>query len=437
MKSVLSGIIAIILSGVCAFAQESTPLSDSLAASREEFRESRFGIFIHWGVSSMLGSGEWVMQNRNINYKEYSKLAGGFCPEGFDAEGWVKAFKDAGAKYICITSRHHDGFSIFDTSHSDFDIVDATPFGRDALKEIADACHRHGVRLHFYYSLIDWGREDAPRGTTGKGTGRPDDTSDYDSYFEFMKSQITELLTNYGPVGAIWFDGDWDMPSDFDWRYDELYSLIHRLQPACLVGNNHHSSPKKGEDIQIFERDLPGENTAGYSAGQKIADLPLETCQTMSSSWGYSITDTNFKTTDELIKYLVGAAGRDGNLLLNIGPRPDGKLPEQAIDRLKGIGCWMGKYGFTIYGTRGGEMQPRDWGVLTRKDDKIYVHILNLKDNSLFVPVTGEKIVSARCINNGTDIKYRQDSDGVLLKLGGIPQEPDHIIELTIKNNTK
>lgn len=433
MKSAFINTILMIATAACAFAQDA---DSDLMKSREEFRESRFGIFIHWGVSSMLGSGEWVMQNRDINYKEYARLAGGFCPEGFDADEWVKAFKDAGARYLCITSRHHDGFSLFDTSYSDFDMVDATPFGRDVLKEIADACHRHGVRLHFYYSLIDWGREDAPRGSTGKGTGRPDDTSDYDSYFEFMKSQITELLTNYGPVGAIWFDGDWDMPSDFDWRYEELYSLIHRLQPACLVGNNHHSFPKKGEDIQIFERDLPGENTAGYS-GQEIGDLPLETCQTMSSSWGYNITDTEFKSVDELIKYLAGAAGRDGNLLLNIGPRPDGKLPEQAVDRLEGIGRWMEKYGYTIYGTRSGEMEPRDWGVLTRKDDKIYVHILDLKDNSLFVPVTGEKITCATCINDGQKISFKQDKDGVLLKLGRTPDEADHIIELTIKNKRK
>ena len=149
-------------------------LPEARIASRQEFREAGFGIFIHWGIYSMLGDGEWVLSDQDINYKEYAKTAGGFYPAGFDAEEWVKAIKAAGAKYICFTSRHHDGFSMFDSEYTDYDIMDATPFGRDIVKELADACHKEGIRLHLYYSLIDWGREDAPRGRTGKGTGRPE-----------------------------------------------------------------------------------------------------------------------------------------------------------------------------------------------------------------------------------------------------------------------
>ncbi len=412
---------------------EYKPSPENLA-SREAFREDRFGIFLHWGIYSMLATGEWTMTNKNLDYKEYAKLAGGFYPGSFNAAEWVSAIKASGAEYICITTRHHDGFSMFGSEATDYDIIDATPFKRDIIKELADECHRQGIAIHFYYSLIDWGREDAPRGRTGLGTGRPLDTVDQDAYYDFMKAQISELLTNYGPVRAIWFDGHWDqdMNPDFDWRYDELYSLIHSLQPGCLVGNNHHLVPFEGEDIQIFERDLPGENTAGLS-GQDVSDaLPLETCQTMNGMWGYKITDQDYKSVRTLVQYLVGAAGRDANLLLNIGPQPDGNLPAASINRLNGIGEWMDRFGYTIRGTRGGDIPPHDWGVTTKKGNTHYVHIMNIQDNSLFIPFTSGKIRKATCLNDGTKVAFSQDKDGVLLKLGKVPSEIDFIVELTL-----
>ena len=363
-------------------------------ASRQEFREAGLGIFIHWGIYSMLGDGEWVLNNQDIDYKEYEKLTGGFCPAGFDAEEWVKAIKGSGAKYICFTARHHDGFSMFGSEHTDYDITDTTPFGRDIVKELAEACHKEGLRLHLYYSLIDWGREDAPRGRTGRGTGRPEGSTDTTAYFKFMKGQLTELLGNYGEIGAIWFDGDWDMPEGYDWRYDELYPLIHSLQPGCLIGNNHHRNPIEGEDIQIFERDLPGENLAGYSGAQDVStSLPLETCQTMGASWGYDIHDDEYKSAEELIHYLVNAAGR-------------------------------------------GDIPPRDWGATTRKGDRLYIHILDLQDDSLFLPLKDCKITAAQCVNDGKRLKFIQDKDGVLLKLGTVPDETYFIVELVLKQIT-
>ncbi len=407
------------------------PSSENLKA-REEFRDRRFGIFLHWGLYSMLATGEWTMTNRDLNYREYSRLAGGFCPSRFDAAQWVSAIKASGAKYICFTTRHHEGFSMFDTKYSDYDVVDATPFGRDVLEELAEECRRQGIGLHLYYSHIDWYREDFPWGRTGRGTGRPDSAGNWNSYYAFMNNQLTELLTNYGPVDAVWFDGWWDQPADFDWGLDEQYALVHSLQPACLIGNNHHVSPFPGEDIQIFERDLPGENTAGLS-GQEISPLPLETCQTMNGAWGYRMSDMNYKPTRELIHYLVRAAGRDANLLLNIGPRPDGTLPDEALDRLAQIGEWMNTYGPTVYGTRGGPTRPHAWGVTTRRDDKIFVHILELEDNALYVPLTGVKVGRAVKFSDRSPVGFVQDGDGVLLKLGAVPSETDCVVELTVK----
>ena len=401
-----------LLAGAClslpARAQNYTPTEENLK-SRQEFRDARFGIFLHWGLYAMLATGEWTMTNNNLNYKEYAKLAGGFYPSKFNAAEWVAAIKASGAKYICFTSRHHEGFSMFDTKYSDYNIVDATPFKRDILKELADECHKQGIRLHLYYSHLDWYREDYPWGRTGRGTGRPDSKGNWPTYYQFMNNQLTELLTNYGPIGAIWFDGWWDQDQnpDFDWQLPGQYELIHKLQPACLVGNNHHQVPFEGEDIQIFERDLPGENKAGLS-GQDISNLPLETCETMNGMWGYKITDQNYKSTKTLIHYLVKAAGKDANLLMNIGPQPDGCLPQVAVERLKEMGEWMQTYGETIYGTRGGCVAPHPWGVTTQKDDRLFVHILDLQDKALFLPLEGQKVKCAMDFASRQALKFKR-----------------------------
>lgn len=412
--------------------QTYTPSADNIAA-RKHFQDSKFGIFLHWGLYAMLATGEWTMTNNDLNYKEYAKLAGGFYPSRFSAKEWVSQIKASGAKYICFTTRHHEGFSMFKSKYSDYNVVDASPFKRDIVKELADECHRQGIDIHFYYSHIDWQREDAPLGRTGLGTGRPVDKQNWDSYYTFMNNQLTELLTNYGKVGAIWFDGWWDQdinPS-FDWRLPEQYALIHRLQPACLIGNNHHQTPFEGEDFQMFERDLPGENTAGLS-GQSISQLPLETCETMNGMWGYKITDQNYKSTKTLIHYLVKAAGRNANLLMNIGPQPDGCLPAVAVQRLKEMGDWMKTYGETIYGTRGGRVTPRDWGVTTEKDNKIFVHILNLKDRSLFLPITDKNAKRAVDYVSRKAVKMQKCQGGVLITLDSVPTDVDKVVEIQL-----
>ena len=413
-------------------AQSYTPTEENLK-SRQEFRDARFGIFLHWGLYAMLATGEWTMTNHNLNYKEYAKLAGGFYPSKFNAAEWVAAIKASGAKYICFTSRHHEGFSMFDTKYSDYNVVDATPFGRDVLKELADECHKQDIRLHLYYSYIDWYREDCPWGRTGRGTGRPNPKGDWASYYRFMNNQLTELLTNYGPIGAIWFDGWWDQDQNpgFDWQLPGQYELIHKLQPACLVGNNHHQVPFEGEDIQIFERDLPGENKAGLS-GQDISSLPLETCETMNGMWGYKITDQNYKSTKTLIHYLVKAAGKDANLLMNIGPQPDGCLPEVALERLKEIGEWMKTYGETIYGTRGGCVAPHPWGVTTQKGDRLFVHILDLQDKALFLPLEDRKVKRAMDFASRQAVKFKRVDGGVVLQFAEAPTEVDKVVELQL-----
>lgn len=431
MKKWIATLACFCLLSVSAQAQKYVPTPENLQ-NRKEFAESRLGIFIHWGLYSTFAQGEWYMNNASVDAREYAKAMNGFYPHRFDARQWVSAFKAAGAKYICFTTRHHEGFSMWDTRWSDYNIMN-TPYGKDIVRQLAEECHRQGIKLHLYYSHIDWTREDYPAGRTGRGTKRLD-RADWPAYYRFMNNQLTELLTNYGEIGAIWFDGWWDHDVDsvpFNWELEEQYKLIHDLQPGCLVGNNHHQTPFEGEDIQIFERDVPGENKAGLS-GQDISALPLETCQTMNHSWGYRVTDQEYKSTRELIQLLVRTSGKGANLLLNVGPQPDGTLPEAALTRLTEMGKWLDRYGESIYATVAGGYRDGDRIITTRNGNVLYVHILNTDIEQVKMPVA-QKVKSVEVLGEGTriDYKYRK---GELTFAVDVPDDCiDYVVKVTLK----
>lgn len=426
-------VVLMLLITTCAFAQEGyTPTPENLKA-REWFQDARFGLFIHWGVYSVLGDGEWVMNNQQIPVNDYEKLPDFFNPTAFDAKEWVDMVKAAGMKYITITSKHHDGFAMYDSKVSDYDIVDRTPYKKDIIKMLADECRRQGIKLFFYHSQLDWHHPDYfPRGRTGGATGRPD-TGNWNAYLDYMDSQLAELLTNYGDIGGIWFDGMWDKP-DADWRLAQTYSLIHKLQPAALVGSNHHLAPFPGEDFQMFEKDLPGHNTTGFSADSKIGNVPLETCETINNSWGFNLKDNRNKSRKDLIQYLVKAAGYNANFLLNVGPMPNGKIQPDHVTLLKQMGEWLAKNGETIYETEGGPLTARDWGVTTQKGNRVFVHILKWHDESLLIPSWGKKIRSAKLFADGSRVKFLQNDYGILLS---IPKDKmddvDTIVELEVR----
>jgi alpha-L-fucosidase len=395
-------------------AQGYKPAPENLKA-REWFQDARFGLFIHWGVYSVLEDGEWVMNNKKITVAEYEKLPAQFNPVNYNPAEWVALAKAAGMKYITITSKHHDGFAMFDSKVSDWNIVTRTPYKKDPLKMLAEECRKQGVKLFFYHSQLDWHHPDYfPRGRTGLTAGRPD-TGEWFRYLDFMDAQLRELLTNYGEIGGIWFDGFWDKPKA-DWRLRKTYNLIHQLQPQALVGANHHLTPFEGEDFQMFEKDLPGFNTAGFNEESKIGNLPLETCETINNAWGYNAQDKKFKSTKALVHYLVRAAGYNANFLLNIGPRADGTIQPEFVERLKEIGVWMGKNGESIYGTRGGPIPPRDWGVTTRKGNRVYLHLLKLDDEVLALPKFG-KIQSAALLRDGSKVEMLENNLGIMLRV--------------------
>lgn len=432
MKHKITIILLLLFTTISLSAANYIPSEGNLKA-REKFQDAKFGIFIHWGFYSMLADGEWIMNSREINYKEYAKLAGGFYPSQFNADKWVSTIKASGAKYITITSRHHDGFSMFGTKQSTYNIVDATPFRRDILKELKEACEKENITLNFYYSLLDWYRLDYPIGESGRHTGRPTNKQNWRSYYNFMKAQLKELLTEYGNPGMIWFDGEWDHKKDkkpFDWELEQLYSYMHKIKPDCLIANNHHHAILQGEDVQLFEKDLPGENKAGMSGGVKIGSLPLETCETMNNSWGYNITDKNYKSAKEIIRLLVNAAGKGGNLLLNIGPRPDGNIPDEAVSLLQEVGQWLSNYGESIYGTRAGLFPPQYWGASTTKNNIVYIHILNYNNKNIYLPTGNIKFKNISLYGKDVKLRFKKCNEGILVELPEIPTGIDYILKL-------
>ncbi|MEP6682925.1 MAG: alpha-L-fucosidase [Parafilimonas sp.] len=423
-------------------AQEYVPTQQNLDA-REWFSNAKFGLFIHWGPFSIPGDGEWVMQQRNITVKNYTRLMDFFNPIDFDAAKWVSMAKNAGMNYITLITRHHDGFSMWDTKASDFNIMNS-PYHKDIVKMIADECHKQGVKLFLYYSLLDWRRDDYSywTGRTGQGTGRTIH-GDWNNYIKFMEQQLTELLTNYGEISGIWFDGYWDQTAaegaadrtpKVDWHLNEIYALIHKLQPQCLIGNNHHLSPLPGEDFQMFEQDLPGENKGGLSF-QKPSQLPLESCVTMNNSWGFNITDTSYKTPKQLIDLLVKASGYGANLLLNIGPMPNGKVQPEFQERLAYMGNWLHANGQSIYNTKGGYIKPQSWGCITQKNDTMFVHVLDKNATSITLDsFPFKKIQPAFLLNNKVTVQaHLQKNVLTIIPAKMNDDEPDEIIVVVNK----
>ncbi len=406
--------LVLVLSASAA-AQVYQPAESNLRA-REWFQEARFGMFITWGPYSVLEDGEWVMHWRKLTVDDYAPLAARFNPIAFDAAGIVSLAKSAGMKYITVTTKHHDGFAMWHTRQTPWNIVDATPYRMDVLRMLAGECRRQGLKLFLYHSHLDWKHPDYyPRGWTGIYSGRPE-TGDFGLYLDFLDRQLTELLTGYGEIAGVWFDGWWDKPGA-GWRLDRTYALVHALQPQALIGNNHHRLPFEGEDFQIWEKDLPGENTAGLSTGAAVGSLPLETTDTINDSWGYNKNDRHYKSTPDLVRYLALAAARNSNFLLNVGPRPDGSIQPEFTERLREVGVWLESNGESIYGTRGGPVAPFDCIVTTQRPGRIYVHLAG--DCTSREPRLAGLPEPANIwfLSTGTPVRWTREDDAIVMHL--------------------
>ena len=430
-RSILLAALALAFGSLASAQEGYTPAPENLKA-RAWFQDARFGLFIHWGAYAVRGEGEWVMHEKRITVPEYERdLPPQFNPVRYDPAAWVAMAKAAGMKYITITSKHHDGFAMYDSKVSDYDVVQKSPYGKDVLKALADECKKEGIKLFFYYSQLDWHHPDYfPRGRTGLFAGRAE-KGEWNRYLDYMDAQLKELLTGYGELGGIWFDGWWDKP-DAAWRLGQTYKLIHDLQPQALIGANHHVKPFPGEDFQMFEKDLPGQNTAGFNEAG-VSALPLESAQTMNNAWGYNLSDRRFKSERELIHFLIRAAGANANLLLNVGPKPDGTIQQEAVERLEKMGAWLADFGETIYSTRGGPMTPQDWGVMTEnRDGTLFVHVLDAKQDFVVLPSFGKPVSAAKVWKTGQNLQVETHPWGTTLHLPETPAET-HDLVVTIE----
>lgn len=400
------------------FSQKTDYLHETAAQRADRmawWQDARFGLFLHWGAYSVAAGeyngqknyGEWLMYEAKVPTLEYEKLAAQLNPVQFNAEAWVKVAKDAGMKYIVITSKHHDGFSMFDSKVSDYDIVDRTPFKRDPLRELADACKKAGIKLCFYHSIMDWHHPDA------KGDRFPTYRENY------LKPQLKELLTNYGDIGVLWFDGEW-IDEWTEPQGKDLYNYVRSLQPNIIV-NNRVGKGRNG---------MQGMNNADDSAGdfgtpeQEIlstqSGLPWESCMTMNDHWGFNREDTNFKSAAEIIWNLADIVAKGGNYLLNVGPTPEGTFPQQCIDNLKVTGEWTHRNAAAIYGTKTWDYWQEGENVRYAQgaDKSVFAFVKGINQRN----ITLKKIKAApgstlAILGENVPAKWRQTSDGLVITL--------------------
>jgi alpha-L-fucosidase len=397
------------------------------------FQDMRFGMFIHWGLYSLIARGEWVMHNERIAVADYEALAARFNPTRFNADEWVSIAADAGQRYMVITSRHHDGFSMYDTALSEYKVTN-TPFKRDPIAELADACaRRRDVRLGFYSSLLDW-HHPAYRFRAESGLAWAD-------YIAFLHGQVRELCTRFGEIACIWFDGDWPR-HPFDehnayfkaggsFEYDALYDLIHTLQPHAVIHNNRHEQPLPGEDVQGIEQDLPGANTAGFNT-TAVYDLPLEVCMTINDHWGVHHGDHDHKSSRHLLHTLVRAASVGANYLLNVGPTADGEILPVHVQRLREIGAWLRAHGDSLYGTRAGVIPATPETVSTQRGETHYVHMLDYVSDCVRLTGVPESLTQARLVRGGAAVAIQREGDRVMLTIPAEQRDGfDTVVALT------
>ena len=371
------------------------------------WREAKFGMFIHWGLyaipagewegQAVPGIGEWIMYRAEIPVAEYQKLAPQFNPVKFDAKEWVGLAKRGGQKYLVLTTKHHDGFCLFGSEHTDYNIVDGTPFKRDILRELADECQRQGIRIGFYYSQTqDWHHPDGDGNYWDFG----ETEQDFDSYIhDYVIPQLRELLTNYGPVGLIWFDTPKGITRE---QSQDLLDAVNELQPDCLVCG------RLGNGIGDYAS--AGDNTI---PGGRV-ELDWETPATINDTWGFKPDDHNWKSSEDLIRKLVDIASKGGNYLLNVGPTAEGVIPEPSVERLEAMGAWLEQNGESIYGSKAGPIQDLPWGRTTLKDGTVYVHVFEWPaSGELTVP--GLAIASARLVATGAELTVSADTGAIAI----------------------
>jgi len=416
-KSVMLGALVAVLAGIDSSAQTAATNSPSWMqpdpAAIKRWRDMRFGMFIHWGPVSLTGKEIGWSRGAPTPVETYDNLYKAFNPVGFNADEWASLAKASGMKYVVLTTKHHDGFCLFDTKETDYNVMHS-PFKRDVTKELAEACRRQGIAFGAYYSVCDWHHPDFPLTSPGGKTRR--DRSDLDAYNRYLLAQIRELVVTCGPLLTVWND----VPQEFRGRGVNTIRMVRELQPDILINNRTGD----GGDYDTPEQKIGGFNMA----------RPWESCMTVSAHnhWAWGGASDGVKSLSACLLMLIRGAGGDGNVLLNVGPRPDGVIDPAQANRLREVGAWLEKYGESIYGTRGGPYRPNRACVSTRKDRTVYLHILDWPDASLVLPPLGAKVLASRVLTGG-EVAVNQGAAGLEI---AVPiknrQAIDTVVALTL-----
>ena len=400
MKLNLVRLIALVTGFLAALALVAEAAADAPAppanAKRIQWwREARFGMFIHWGPVSLKGTEIGWSRGAQIPIAEYDQLYQQFNPTNFNAREWMRVAKSAGMKYVVFTTKHHDGFCMFDTKHTDFNLMNS-PFHRDVVKELSEACRREGLEFGTYHSVCDWHHPDFPLGSPGGKSLKPN--PNLDRYELYLRAQVKELIQNYGPLITMWFD----VPQEFDQKRGlGLEAWTRSLQPDIIINNRSGAAG---------DFDTPEQRVGKYQDQR-----PWETCMTICNQWAWKPNDP-MKSLTQCLQTLVLCTGGDGNLLFNVGPMPDGRIEPRQVERLQEMGAWLAKYGDTIYGTRGGPWKPTKTLASTRRGQSIFLHVLKWDDDGFTLPGIPAKVQRATVLTGGT-AQFQQQGDKIIVSV--------------------
>lgn len=380
------------------------------------FLGDRFGMFIHWGLYAILGRGEWVQSDEEITQSEYEAYAKEFNPIDYDPRAWARLAKEAGMKYAVLTTKHHEGFCLFDSAYTDF--KSTTVCGRDLVAEYVEAFREEGIKIGFYYSLLDWHHPDYP---AYKDMYHPDRNNEdykdkvhhFDDYLTYMHHQVRELLTNYGKIDLLWFDFSYEGHMGVDWKGVELVAMVRSLQPDIIINGRLEAN---GETYGSVMTDEPNLFSGDFACPEMIIppyglrtpsgrEIPWEACFTMNNNWGYAPLDHHYKTPEQLIKKLVECTSKNGNMIVNISPTAKGNIPKKQVEILKRVGEWMKENSDSIYGCRQSEFEKPEWGRYTQNGKKLYAHILEESIGAIALPGLKGKIKRARRLSDGFEMR--------------------------------
>jgi alpha-L-fucosidase len=412
------------------------------------WREARFGMFIHWGLYAVPAGeyngvrskriGEWIMDWASIPRAEYEKFAAKFNPVKFDASEWVRIAKQAGMKYIVITSKHHDGFAIYDSRVSKYDIVDATPYRKDPIKALADESKKQGLKFCFYYSILDWHHPSAYIDVPGKDPTAGNRLTNLkpgtkEAYVKYMKEQLRELITSYDPA-VLWFDGEWqDWWTEADGK--DLYQYVRSLKPDIIINNRVGKGRKGMEGLSKTDQQYSGDfgTPEQQIPPSGLPGVDWESCMTMNDTWGFKFYDDNWKSSETIIRNLIDIASKGGNYLLNVGPTAEGLIPQPSVDRLRDVGKWMRVNGESVYGTTASPFAKQlSFGRATSRGNRVYVHVFDWPpDGRLQLPQWGRTVKKAYLLTSPkTALKFNGSSESITVQTPG--KAPDPIASVVV-----